>query len=403
MTGFQTVLLLVLCAWMLLGSYASLGRHVNEECNRTVWGASLAAVLIGLCAPNPWLGALIALLAVAVWRTPNPREELERALYPTLVWAGLYVALAPALTPAAVPVILGTMLAIGSLTGLWTLYSFSVTEETYSHVWRPFGYFRVRLAEYGGYHYFASGLGNPNHSTAVSAMSTSAGIGLLVLGYWWAAPFVLLASLLWIVMLRRGAHAGQPGASVAYVWTLCCGVASWWVGWLAWLVWAGVALTLLLVVWIKHPSYLSNRKAYWTFAWDWYRQFNLSTKLFGAGLSAWIRRLQTGTTFNHVATNPHNEGVAMLLESGAVGVFVLAGYVLTSGWRLLHDGPSGWAVLLVGAMVLTCAGLSSPWHKYLEIGVLDQRTGQVRVVGQGCPALNMLSFATVLCVEVLTR
>lgn len=386
-----------------MGAYASLGRCPNEECSRVVWTASLAALLFAVVAPNPWLAGLIAMLGVSLWRTPVPREELERVLYPTFLWVGLYVALSPHITLDLVPLILAVMLAIGCFEGLWCIYSLCQKDETYSHLWQPFGYFRLRLAEYGFYHYLSCGLGNPNHALAVSGITTAAGVGLVMLGHWIAAPLTLLPACVLGSHLWRRTPDSKPSGALIYVYVLAVGAVAWRGGWMAWTSGVVVAASALTFIWQRHPDWYSLRTDYWLFAWQGHRNAPWHAKVFGFGLSAWLRRMIEGCPFASLATNPHSEWVAMLVESGWVGVVALAGYVLTSAWMLVHDGPLGFAVLLVGAMVLACSFVSSPWHRYMEIGVMDPKTKQINVVGQGCPALNVLSFATVLCIEAVTK
>lgn len=398
------ILLALLVLFLVVGSYASHGRCLDPEANRACWVATFACLILAVCARNVWIGALIALLPIQLRRAPNPRLEVDRTLLPILVWAGLYVVIAPHITADMVPVLLGAMLGIGVLEGLYGLYTLRQGPEPYHHTFDLI-FWKFSLVEYGGYHHGATGFGNPNHAVAVSAITTAAGAGLVLLGYGWAAPSLLLSGLILAVILRKGHQAGQPSAAVAYLWTFAVSICAWFAGWVAWVIGAVFAFAFLAWVWRHHESWLSNRKMYWQWAYDIYKVMTWKARLFGAGLGVWIRLQTEGSPvkqpWNHLATNPHNEGVAMLMEGGWVGVAVLSGLVVSSFLALGQAGVLGFAVLMVGAQVLTCAGLSSPWHKYLQIGVLDQATGNTYPVGQGCTALNLLSFVTLLCVDAV--
>lgn len=389
-----------LAAWILCGSYAQTKGEPSAESRRILWIELGALILFALVAPNPWMGALLLLPLVTWTHPPLLRAQREPFLFQSILWGGLYVALAPHVTLAWLPWILGAIVTVGMLAGLWSIHNLLIEERPYERIYDLFGWKIVVWDSQWSWHGNV-GLGNDNHNGAVSAMATAAGIGLMLMGYVFVWPCILLAALpMGLHIWKRDPH-GDPSAADGYALVLFAA------GFILWNAPYGLLFTATLAAFgtallYRNPRLLSERGEVWGWLVQQVRARPWQHQLVGTGSGAWLRDTMTQRPFVNIMVQPHNDLLAMLYEHGIVGLAVLCGYLGTSFWTAFFAGPAGGAVFLLGSVILACALVSSPWHPYTEIVVMAQDRSGFQIRGQGCPAINLISFAAVLCVEALT-
>lgn len=399
-------LIAAFCIWLVVSSYAGKGIEAQQEANRMLWLERWALVILALCAPNPWIAGLMVLplLTIGTQGKLN-RNQQEPLLMTCILWSGLYVALAPHVTLAWVPWLLGAILFVGFLQGLYAIHSLIVIERPHEKVYNILGYKLMLWEPRAEIGQLCVGLGNPNHPQAVSGMATAAGIGLMLMGYWAVIPFVALSAIVLVVAIIQGDCSPRKEPVAAHGYALVLILTLFFVFFPV----GGIVAGMLAVAaggWLIYlqPYILSERLMIWTWLWKQTLNRSILEHAVGIGTGSWIRSQmlpEPTRPFKSLVVQPHNDFLLLLFEHGWVGIAVLMGYLGTSVWQAWQAGPAGAAVLLLGAVIVACACVSSPWHPYVEVTTINaDRTG-FAIVGQGCPAINVMSFAAVLCVEAL--
>jgi len=409
----SSLIIPLLVSMILLVCYAQKGGELSYESRRLLYWQQGGIVLLALLAPNKWLSGLMLLPLVPMGHNRLPRVQREPYLYATLVWGALYVLISPFMTKATIPMVLWAFVAVGAIQGLWTAHTLLVMRTwPYQVTYHVLGYPLVTLSE--AFHTdtpLQAGCGNSNHAYAISGVAVAANIDLQIAGYWYALFLLPLCGLYLVWHFIKGDAVGEPTAAHAYAVALFLAVLPLMFG----LYGVGVACILIFSgSWIvySHPKWLSGRWQHWLMTLDDVWKQGWRTQLFGNGSGSWMRTycqqqfnqaIREHKSEQELLTNPHNEYIAMLYEHGYVGLVILCGYLATSFYTAANAGPLGIGVFLIGAVLCTCAAVLMPWVVYMEVITPAPVPGQLCITGVGSPALNILSFATVLMVEGLTK
>jgi hypothetical protein len=399
------ILLVVLALWVLCAAYAPQGIEPNAESKRQHFIQRIGLVILAVASPNPWIGALMILPLITV-QPVKFRPQEEQVFWTIFMWAGLYVAIAYHVTIDWLPWLLGMMLTVGVLQGLWCIHSLVVKERPYTRPYR-LGLLEYTIWEPPNVGQPVCGCSHPNHTHAISAMATAAGIGLMMLASAWFLPLVLLASLAMVRAVLWGDEAKQINASHVYSFVICLGMAITGPGIAYSAISLGILLAAGIVLWFRPhrpgPGVLSGRLVVWEWLFQHYWRSPWGERIVGKGSGAWTFHTMKLKPFKPVVwTNPHSDVLLLLYEHGWVGVGLLAGYVGTSLWTIAHADTAGIAVLLVGAVIGAASLNTSPWSPYVLIVRVDPMGRPVGATGQGSPLLNVLTFLTILSLEALT-
>jgi hypothetical protein len=191
------------------------------------------------------------------------REKLAQGL----ALAGAYVVAAPRMQGWMVVPLLAMMGVVGSLVGLWAIYSsFQEKDKGYEHVYLG-GWLRLVDRDGGAP---LAGQGNFNHAQSVGALSAAAGAGLVFLGHVWAVGLVVL-SIAGVILASEGRMTGK-WVSQGWIHLGCLAMATAVViqgGSVGWIIFAMVAGALFLYAHPWSPRkdwYDSGRFAIWNMA-----------------------------------------------------------------------------------------------------------------------------------------
>jgi hypothetical protein len=402
----------IFALWIVLSSYAQRGIEPNAESKRMLYIERFGLFMLAACSPNLWVGGLM-LLPMLTWRHgPIFRNQVEPFLFTAILWAGLYVALSDHVTLAWVPWILGALVALGVLQGLWAVHTLWMRTRPFDNafdrgrydVTYKIGPWSLNVWELNASYQIIAGCGNPNHTQAISAMTTAAGVGLMLMGYAFVGLLLPLTALVLVVACWSRDRDGYPTAAYAYLALFPLFMGPWIWGWRGALVSSVIALIATPLLAWAYPHLLSGRTEVWVKIWREYGASPWPQQLIGAGSGSWLRaRIASQKVDEYLWIQPHNEFLLMLWEHGWVGMGILLGLLSTAFWEASQAGPVGAAVCLLGAVICMCAMISSPWHPYTEVITMHPVTKQVSVIGQGQPALNVVTFACLLCLEAVTQ
>lgn len=356
---------------------------------------TIMSVLLGLLLawqmPSKWLTVYVSLFVIGVYRTPDPVGRLPLTVHGGLLWATVVAIVAPDVTVAWVRPLLWGIVACSAVAACWGTLSLWIGGRYDKSVqWNGITLLRLYEKHPDG---IAGGQGNPNMLPPILSCGLAAALGL---GGWaWLAAGGLCASLLAVIWhdLRRF-HTFQPNQGMLYLGTILasCGIVEF--GAAGWITGGLIGLGVTIVAW-KHVSWWSSRQELWRFALFLWSQFSWKGKWFGGGPESWRFLYAKWQPLPGVATHAHNEFLHLLVEQGIVGMLAVMGYCVATLVQLLHSGPDGHAVFLVGAVLTSCACVSFPWTQFHAIP-LAGKDGEILGRGLGSPALNVYSLATVL-------
>ena len=360
------------------------------------------AAAIGIVAvPNPWLQALLVLMLFNLLRDSDVGVHLSRAL-PLFLMMASAVILIDRLGAGMVYPGLILMVGAGLILAVQTVLDY-----------------RRQMAPSWATPSLAAGQENVNNTQAISVICTTAALGLT----WgfspqWAiiVPFVALPILLiqWMDWRRnRSVTLGPP--ILAGVGLLMLPFV---IGW-----WASLSLLVAIpaLIWGIGEAYRkpvfwdSGRVRIWTtmllsFWWNGGWMVRLS----GRGWQSWVvcndlllqvakkTKRQAIVNVHTMMSDAHSEYVQILFEHGFVGFVLLAGYILTSLWRLGHGSPEAQAVYILATGVCGVAAVlhNFTWYHNTAAPHPDHPE-QTYLYSIGNPALLWLSFLTVCMVEVV--
>lgn len=396
-----------------MSALVSVGWDVFEMRNRENWWWATLLLMEAALMPNPYLGAVLAMCTLGLWRIGRSWFILRGIVIPMAGLAGAYLAIGPHLTLASIAPALWAFVFVGCALGAWGVMGIIKPERPWTihapKTW--FGYWGI-YEHCTGQMRHVCGQGNTLHLVSVSSLTLTAAVGLMVMGQWWAAFAVPLCALPMVLVWMNQTdqhnvitwkHPGQAGLNLA---ALLVGL-----GWLYYpiltvgLVGAAVVCAVCALAVFKpwqqaHCGIDSGRLAYWKDALliCWWPS-GWRARLVGYGTSTWfLATVRLGDKGHiQVFSAAHNEYVQTLVEHGIIGLGVLCAYLGESLWRTSHAGPEGQAVFLMGVMVCTIASISFPWtffHEYHPITTKEE-------AWYGSPTLNVMCFVVALLAGII--
>ena len=365
MTAWLAGGLAVAILW--LTAMAQLGRDQSDLHNRQSWGFTALGIVIGcwLTTIQLWAGLLTIWVSLMTQVMLPVSVVWQQMAWKSLILAVGYGVLVLLLPLGWVPVLLGSMVVIGTLTAAWALTM--LLTKPY-----PSRDFSLKIPHTPWMIYdndktpqLRGGQGNPNHYDGLVGMSVAAGAGLVHLGAWWPLPcliFILIVSLLHHKFTQGHVYFGMTALGLVLIahppWPVLTGT--------------GATFALWFLVWLPPHlygphSHASGRVECWIMMLKLWWAGGWKIRVCGYGTGSWLHRsIQHRTESKRpdlraIWTVAHNEYVQQVFEYGLMGLLLLLGLLGSLLWAAYQSGPIGEAVLIVGLVVCTIATVNFPW------------------------------------------
>lgn len=399
-------------AAILLVSWFPRGHDLHEKRARMTILAVLTGLLLASFMPNKWLAVYTVVFVAGLFRVPSPADRLPLTVWPALIFAFLYVLLAPASSPAWLPPLLWSIACSGLVLSAWWGVSMYLSQGHYDKIltWR--GRTLLHLYEHQPHWntqpFFCCGQGNVNFAQALAGAAVAASVGLIVIGEPWG--WLLLAVTVPPAIKIKGHWWHWPHVSQGWAYLLVIGMAYASVKLGLWALLASGTILVCLAVWswVRFPEHWSGRQEIWAWGFEVWSSMSWQGKLIGGGPESWIHIFQRDIELQATrmekqrmfATHAHNEFLQELVERGILGCGAMVGYLATTMYSLWHLGtPDAYALLISGACFLTCMSISFPSTIYHEMAFADRGD----VTGHGMPGMNVIGLALAILAAGVIR
>lgn len=404
--------LLWFCFLILASAWMWRGQELHEKRARLTAIAVLTGLFLASLMPNYWIAAYTCVFVIGLYRVPSPADRLPLTVYPALMFAALYVLIAPLVTVAWVVPVLWSIVACGVILSAWWGVSMVKSAGHYDLLFQFRGKTFLHLYEHQPdwniKPFFCCGQGNVNFAQALGGAGVAAAVGLIVMGNLWG--WLAFALTVPPLIKIHGKWWERPEPSQGWGYLVVIGLAALGAhfGPVALLV-GGAALTgLTLWTWFYKAALWSGRHEMWAWGLQVWKDMSWQGKLIGAGPESWLHIFQQDVQYmdkrlekqKAFATHSHNEFINALVETGVVGLVCIVGYCATALYGVFQHGPEGAAVFVLGSFFISCMMISMPSSIYHEVAFMD-REGSV--TGHGMPPLNIIGLVCVLLTEGVLR